>query len=75
MKLSPPVHWVTWRMHHAYLGILMVLYGLTGINDCTTSMIGWAFIVIGGYTMVDDIVEHTITGSTPLRILYEWLIR
>ena len=74
MKRDPPVHWKTWRMHHAYLGILMMIYGFTGIADTDTCGVAWVVIGIGAYTLIDDIIEHTITGSTPLRILYDKVI-
>lgn len=68
------IHFVPWRMHHGYLGILMIIYGFTGINDITTSLIGWSFIGIGAYTLIDDIIEHTLTCNTPLRIFYDKII-
>lgn len=74
MKFNPPVHWKTWRMHHGYLGILMMIYGVTGINDITTEPIATIIMLTGFLIFVDDLIEHTITADTPLRILYDKVI-
>lgn len=44
--------------HHAYIGLLLS---------------GWEFPinVIGLLILLDDIIEHTITVDTPLRILFD----
>lgn len=36
-------------------------------------LMGWPFPinVIGFLIAVDDIIEHTLTGDTPLRILFD----
>jgi len=74
IKLAPPVKFVPWAIHHSYLGILIMIYGFTGLGQEWSYDIGIKFILLGGAILADDIVEHTITGSTPLRILFDKVI-
>ena len=47
-----------------------------GNGELVTLIPLWqSFIGIGLFMIVDDIVEHTITADTPLRIFYERVIR
>ena len=77
MKSPVPFQWK--GIHHLYLGIFFVVFGgfflymnngngLDGLN-----YLYGAFIGVGGYLIFDDAVEHTITASTPLRILWDWM--
>ena len=71
-----------WRgNHHLYHGIWFIGFGLfqwyMGIDNYPLdSLIPlWQLIIsVGIFMVVDDVIEHTITGDTPLRILYEKVI-
>ena len=57
--------------HHLYLGIAIILMGWLSAPYYSTTAF-WCY-VIGGLISLDDIIEHTITAKTPLRILFNWL--
>lgn len=67
--------------HHLYHGIWIMGFGLfqwyMGIDngDLAKLIPMWqVFVGVGIFMIVDDIIEHTVTGNTPLRILYEKVI-
>ena len=75
--MKPPVPF-RWRgNHHAYYGIFSLVFGGTmwfmannhGLPKL--NLLWLAFMVVGIVCITDDIIEHTITRSTPLRIIYE----
>lgn len=79
--MKPPIKF-RWRgIHHGYLGAWFVNFGLfflymninNGLDEL--NVIYQFFIVIGVYLIIDDCVEHTITRSTPMRILWEFLVK
>lgn len=47
--------------HHAYIGLLLL---------------GWQYPVnvVGALILIDDVIEHTITKDTPLRVLFDKVI-
>ena len=71
-----------WRgNHHSYHGAWLVAFGIfqwyMGIdNGELESLIPFwqGLIGVGALMVIDDIIEHTITADTPLRILYEKII-
>ena len=73
MKLRVPF---VWRgKHHSYFGAWFIAFGLFFLymdyNDPDRILWLWeSIIIIGGYMIFDDIIEHKLTASTPLRILY-----
>ena len=76
MKPLVPFQWK--GNHHSYHGIFILAFGLfnwyMGIDngELTTLIPIWkSLVVIGGFIVIDDVIEHTITADTPLRILYE----
>jgi len=78
--MKPPVKFVPKGNHHAYYGIAFILFGISqyylGLDNGNLSVLSkmWLGIAgIGVYLLVDDIMEHTITASTPMRILYNLL--
>lgn len=80
--MKPPVQWVWKGNHHSYYGVFFLGFGLfnwymgSGNGNLDGLLPFWqAFVGVGAYLVADDIVEHEITGSTPLRILYEKLFR
>lgn len=72
-----------WRgNHHSYYGIFLIAFGIfnwfMGIDngELSTLIPLWqAFIGIGGFMLADDIIEHTITSDTPLRLIYDLIIK
>jgi uncharacterized membrane protein len=80
MKL--PVKFVWKGNHHAYYGICFIAFGIfnmymgSGNGVLESVMPLWEGLVgLGAFMLADDVVEHTVTSSTPLRILYEKLFR
>jgi uncharacterized membrane protein len=68
--------------HHLYYGIFLVVFGLFNVymgtdngNLSELSNLWWTIIGIGGFCVVDDIIEHTVTSETPLRKLYLLLFK
>lgn len=74
-----PFHWK--GVHHGYLGAWFIAFGSfflymnLGNNLDFLNPLYQSFIGIGAYLIIDDTIEHVITKSTPLRILWEWLLR
>jgi len=73
MKPKVPFEWR--GKHHSYFGVGFIAFGLFFLymdyNDPDRILWLWeSIIIIGGYMIFDDFVEHNITASTPLRILY-----
>ena len=81
MKWKPPIAF-HWRgNHHLYHGAWIIAFGLfqwfMGIDNGSLSnaIPLWQLTIVLGVAMViDDVVEHTLTGSTPLRAIYEKMI-
>ena len=76
--MQPPVKFVWYRNHHLYYGIALFLFGLYNyylmkrsgeLEKCKS--IWQMFIVIGAFLALDDLVEHTLTRDTPIRIIFE----
>ena len=79
MEAPNPFYWK--GVHHGYLGIAFMLFGgiflwlNEGNNLDFLNPIFNFFLVSGGYLIIDDAIEHTITKNTPLRIIWERLLR
>lgn len=79
--MRPPVPFVWRGGHHLYTGIFFTVFGLfsywMNLPNYPLNQLGWFWqliTAIGVFMMVDDIIEHKITGNTPLRILFEKVI-
>lgn len=79
--MRPPVKF-KWRgIHHGYLGAFFVAFGVfflymnTGNGLDPLNLIYCIFGIVGGYLILDDMVEHTITEDTPARLLWNWILR
>lgn len=80
--MKPPVKF-KWRgNHHLYHGIWILAFSLfniyMGTNNAELEALNplWAVLgIIGAVIMADDMIEHTVTADTPLRILYVKIIR
>ena len=80
--MKPPVPFKWKGNHHSYYGVFMVAFGLfnwyMGIdNGQLAALIPlWqSFAGIGALFILDDWIEHNVTASTPLRILYRLLYK
>ena len=68
-----------WRgNHHAYYGIFIMAFGIfnywMGIPNYPMNEMLWFWqllTAIGFIIFADDAIEHTITGNTPLRVVFE----
>lgn len=81
MVLRPLVPFKWKGLHHSYIGCWFASFGFfcwymcIGNGDLVVLIPFWQSLIgIGLYMLADDIVEHTYTADTPLRILYEEFI-
>jgi hypothetical protein len=65
--MRPPIPFKPKSLHHAYIAIFCAIAFCISLHY---PIIGYALCL---YTLVDDIIEHTITADTPLRIMFERL--
>jgi len=78
--MRPPIPFDKIGNHHAYHGAWLLAFGLFQTymslhGGIVEGLPYWyTFIGIGIFMIIDDIIEHTITGNTPLRLLYEKII-
>ena len=72
-NMNPPVPFIPFAPHHLYLGIMIVLYGMLMIPHRIYKPIMIILFITGIILIIDDIIEHTITGSTPIRLLFIFL--
>lgn len=75
------VKFLWYRNHHLYYGIALFLFGLYNYylmrksGELLKLKNLWTLLmVIGVFLAADDIVEHTITRDTPIRIMFEKFI-
>lgn len=76
--MRPPIKFKWYRNHHMYYGISLFLFGLYNyylmkrsgeLMKCKSI---WQMCMLIGVVMaLDDLVEHTITQDTPIRLLFE----
>jgi uncharacterized membrane protein len=67
--------------HHSYTGLWFIGFGLfnwyMGVDngELSTLIPLWQGLTcVGAFMVVDDVIEHTITADTPLRLFYEKVI-
>ena len=79
--MKPPTKFVWRGTHHLYYGIFFMVFGILmhwlAIPNYPANQGIWFFdllTAIGVFMVADDVIEHKITGNTPLRILYEKVI-
>ena len=65
-------HWKA--THHLYIGIGVLLYALIIVPLVSKTTTPFFPFLIGLYIVIDDIVEHSITATTPLRLFAEKLL-
>lgn len=81
MTQRPPVKF-KWRgIHHGYLGGWLIAFGFfflymnQGNNLDPVNWLYMAVVATGTYLVLDDCIEHWVTADTPLRILWEWMVK
>ena len=77
--MKPKVDFIWRGKHHGYIGVWFIAFGAFFLymdyNDPASILWLWkAIIGIGAYMIIDDVIEHTITASAPLRILWEKIL-
>ena len=69
--MRPKVKFIWRGPHHCYIGIVLIVFGwLCQPHSLYDPITPWLY-GIGALVLLDDIIEHTITGNTPLRIIFE----
>jgi hypothetical protein len=78
--MKPPVPFKPRGIHHMYLGFFFVAFGAfflymnAGNGLDSLNYLYGAFIFIGLFAIIDDIIEHTITEDTILRRIWNKII-
>ena len=74
MGWKPKVKFVWRGPHHLYIGFVFMVFGWLMAPYDYYSFWSNLFYVSGSLMMIDDIVEHTVTGSTPLRWFFDKIL-
>lgn len=69
MRKPIQFHWKA--THHLYIGFFIILYSLLSMRYTEIYIFENNLFILGFYFIMDDIIEHTITANTPLRIITE----
>jgi hypothetical protein len=64
-------HWK--NTHHLYIGIGILIYTFLIMPSVENTILTMYFL-LGMYVVIDDIVEHSITATTPLRLFVEQIL-
>jgi len=80
--MKPPVQFKWKGNHHLYYGIFIMIFGLfnwyMGMGNgelAKLTQLWQAFVCVGAYLIIDDLIEHLVTADTPLRLIYDNLIK
>ena len=65
-------HWKA--IHHLYIGMCILMLACLIVLNEQYPIWGSNFLLLGIYIVFDDIVEHTITANTPIRLLSEKIL-
>jgi len=60
--------------HHSYLGAFLLFLAWTMWPYWYYHPLTEIFAVLGAFAVIDDVIEHTITRRTPLRLIFEKVI-
>ena len=61
-----------WRCpHHLYTGLMLLFLAWTMWPYWYYHPLAEIFAVLGAFAVIDDVIEHTLTRKTPLRMLFE----
>ena len=74
MRLKPPVKFIPRGPHHLYIGLIMMGFGWLMVPYDYYWPWNHIFYLVGAAVAFDDLIEHTITGSTPLRWFFEKIL-
>jgi hypothetical protein len=79
--MKPPVKF-KWRgVHHGYLGLWFAAFGIFFLwmnqgNSLDRLNLGYLVcVVVGVYLVIDDFIEHVFTELTPMRRLWDWMVK
>ena len=82
MGLSPHIPFKWKGNHHSYHGLWILAFGIfqwyMGIDngELETLIPFWQLLIgVGVFMVIDDVIEHLITADTPLRLLYDKVIK
>jgi hypothetical protein len=62
-------HWKSF--HHLYIGLCVIVGTMLIVPYQPHTLWTNIFFILGIYTVVDDLIVHTVTANTPLKILFE----
>lgn len=72
--MRPKREFVARAPHHAYIGLMLLFLGWTMDPHAIYGYLSEVFMVVGLLVTLDDVVEHTYTEDTPIRLLAEkWM--
>ena len=79
--MKPPVKFYWKGIHHGYLGFFLWSFGCfflymntnNGLDLLNNIYLIFAFV--GAYLIIDDMIEHLITESTPARLIWNWMVK
>jgi len=74
MKIEPRNPFVPRAPHHLYMGLMIMFLGWTMQENALYNGYDTLFLISGGLIALDDIIEHTITRSTPLHWFFDKVI-
>jgi len=60
--------------HHLYIGLFILFLSWTMWDYDYYHPLCEYLATLGAYVIIDDVIEHTITSDTPLRILFEKVV-
>ena len=65
-------HWKD--THHLYIGFFVLIFACIRIPFTYYTFWTNMYLILGTYIVLDDIIEHSITATTPLRIFAEKIL-
>jgi len=60
--------------HHLYIGLFILFLAWTMKDYSYYHPLCDILTVIGAFITIDDVIEHTVTADTPLRLLFDKII-
>lgn len=57
--------------HHLYIGLFMLFLAYTMWGYDYYHPLAEITATIGAFVTIDDVIEHTVTAKTPLRLFFE----
>ena len=72
--MRDPIKFYWKNTHHLYIGVGVIVFAWLMVPYEYYNLWRNIFFILGTYTVVDDLIEHTITGNTPLRLFSEKIL-